>query len=45
MQSQRKKGLDRIPTVRKIVRKWESEVHLELGFFSHNVRDFTHFVV
>jgi hypothetical protein len=30
---------------RKEVRKWTSGVHLELGFLSHNVRVFTHFVV
>jgi hypothetical protein len=29
----------------KAVRKWTSGVHLELGFLSHNVRVFTHFVV
>jgi hypothetical protein len=29
----------------KEVRKWKSEVHLELGFWSHNVRVLTHFVV
>jgi hypothetical protein len=40
-----KEWLDRRPTMQKEVRKWTSGVHLELGFLSHNVRVFTHFVV
>jgi ribosomal protein S8E len=39
-----KKELDRRPTMRKIVRKWTSGVHLELGFLSQ-CKGFTHFVI
>ena len=43
MYIQSKEKMDRRPTTQKIVSKWVSGVHLELGFLSHNVRGFTHF--
>jgi hypothetical protein len=44
-EDQCKERLDQRPTVQKEVRKWTSGFHLELGFLSHNVRAFTHFLV